>query len=240
MNFNCRLKRVFTRNLILSVILLCFSAGGIIQTKESQAKEPELPEKLDNGLLLQKDSKANIVYIRPAVDWKKYDKIYFRTLKVTDEAKDATPENYRRSAGHLRESWVIPEKDIELMRKEYAQLMQQTLVKEGLRVVETIDSSTLIIVPAIVDIFLTAPIEKSRATSRSRGDTYTETSGSITIMATFADGGTNRVLAEVMDKKFAHKMWRRNTRVQNISDMRMIFRKWGRMLADSLKKVQSS
>ena len=223
-----------SRQITISIIVSTF----LLIAANTQAKEEKPPKEIADGLVLKEGTKADIAYVRPNVDWSKYQSVYFRQLKVTDEARDATPKHNKRRRGHLGESWVIPEKDITMMQAEFSRIMKEELADGKLKVVDTPQKDTLVIVPVIIDVYLNAPIEKTRKTHQSRGGTFSEGAGSLTIAATFGDGEDMRVLAYTVDKKYPSSVWSRNTRVQNVSDMKRVFRSWAKMLNKSLSKIK--
>ena len=205
---------------------------GIVHAKDNQ------PQKEIDGMLLKEDAKVDLAYVRPGVDWKKFKTVYIRALNVTDEAKDATPDRKPKGRGHLRDSWIIPEKDIQLMKSEFTRIISESMEKGGLSIVEEVRADTLVIIPAIIDIYLKAPIERSRSSNNARGGVYTDGAGSMTLSAVYADGSSMQVIAYAVDNKYPSSMWSRNTRIQNISDMKRLFRSWGKMLAKSLSNIQ--
>ncbi len=196
------------------------------------------PPKEFNGMLLNEDAKVDLAYSRPDVDWKKFNTIYIRELSVTDEAKDATPRRPETGRGHRRDSWIIPEKDIQIMKDEFTKRIVKAIEDSGLKVVTEIQADTLVLLPNVIDIYLTAPIEKSRDNYGARGSTFTDGAGSMTISVTFADGGTKQVIAYAVDNRYPSSMWSRNTRIQNISEMKRLFNSWGKSLAKAIKKIK--
>lgn len=203
-------------------LTLVFSFSSIMAY--AQQKNP--PNTIDDGLILNENSVADLAYVREGMDLSKYKNIFLRPLTVTTEARDATP-----SRGATRGSWIIPEKDVELMEFEFAKIMTEEFEKGGFSLVDGPGKDTLIIAASIVDIFLTAPIESTRA---YRGRTFTILGGSLTIAAAFADGEDFEVLAQVVDTKRSTSYWRENTRASNIADMRRIYRSWGRSVVNKL------
>ena len=195
---------------------------------------------LPEGLVEFENAKIDFAALRPGVDWAKYKTIMLYELAVTPAARDATPEHSstRRYAG---ESWVLRDKDIKLMQEEFAKVMEKELPKGGFSFVTEPQADTLIIVPTIIDIYLTAPIEDTRRTNMSRGATYTEGAGALTIAVILADGETLEVVAEGVDQRYpsSSNMWKENTRVFNIGDMRSIFRAWGKMMRKRLPDFAS-
>ncbi len=179
---------------------------------------------------------VNLKFTRSNIDWKKFSTIYIRELKVTDEAKDASPDSPMKRR-HSSESWVVPEEDIKMMQQEYTKLISQSLASAGYTIADSPQSNTLIIGTMVKDIYLTAPVEKSRHTYKSGGMTYTDGSGSITIDALFADGETLQVLAYIEDETFASTAWSQNTRLSNISDIKQLYKLWGELLVKGLNKA---
>ena len=192
MNKNLALRQVANKLLLVSGILF----AGLAYCGDKD------PVKEIHGMLLKEDAKVDLAYVKPDVDWKQYKTVYIRTLNVTDEAKDATPDKAAKGRGHLRDSWIIPEKDLQLMKTEFTKIMSQTMEKEGLTIVEEIGVDTLVIIPTIIDIYLRAPIEKSRSTHSGRGGVYTEGAGSMTLSAVFANGADMKVIAYAVDNKY--------------------------------------
>lgn len=210
----------------LSLLLVGFSFN--IETTLAQST----PE--SEGLVEIK-AKVDLAYIRPGVDWSKFKTVELYELNVTREAQDASRSGTgtRRSS---RESWVIPDADVELMKDEFARIMQREIEKkDAFEVVAQAGSDTLIVVPTIIDIYLTAPIESTRRTQTSRGGTYTESSGALVIAIALADGETGEVIARAVDERHAVQMWRENNRVRNLAEMRQVFAAWGKQLR---KRVQ--
>ena len=222
-----------------TLIISLFLAVVMSSVTYAKADKKDLPKETKDGLVLKEDAEVDIAYIRPNVDWNKFKTVYFRTLIVSDEAKDATPDKPGSRRGHLGESWIIPEKDIVLMQEEFARIMTEEMVDEGFTVVDEPQAGTLVVAAEVVDIYLTAPIEKSRRSYGSSGAIYTEGGGSITIAAALADAEDNRILAYIADNRYPSQMWHKNTRVSNIADMKSLFRVWGSKLANGLNSVKT-
>ena len=216
------------KQLLILIISIC--------TISAYAKDK--PPSEYKGMLLKEDAKVDLAYVRPDVDWKKFKSVYIRTLTVTEEAIDASEGHRHTGPGTRRESWIIPEKDVELMKSEFTKIMKESFIKAGINVVNEVAADTLVIVPTIIDIHLNAAIEKSRKNYASRGGTYTEGAGSMTLSAIFADGDNLRVVAYAVDNKYASSFWKKNTRMQNISDMKRVFRSWGKSLGKAFNKKQ--
>jgi hypothetical protein len=226
-----RLLGRFSAVFAVGLILLC--AQPVLSQQEDQVPIPE-----DEGLVELPKSRVDVAYVRPGVDWSKYKTFYVRALTVTPEAQDATPDSLSRRSS-LRESYVLEERDINELAELYLKVTRKELERKGrFKVVDQAQADSLIVVATIVDIYLTAPIERTRSSS-PRGGVYTEYGGSLTVSAALADGETGQVLARVLDRQYPHRLWRRNTRISNLADARTIFLTWARQLRSRLEDIQS-
>ena len=190
------------------------------------------------GLVEVENTKVDIAYVRPGIDWSRYASIQLRPLIVTEEARDATPES-SRVRSYPGESWVLRDKDVKVLEDEFARIMRRELEKGDYSFVDEARADALIIVPALIDIYMTAPIEDTRRTATARGGTFTEYSGSLTIAVALADGETGAVIGRAVDTRYPTRMWRENTRIRNISDVRQIYGAWGRQLRKRLQELRS-
>ena len=226
------------KDLAINVWAIIFFALLIGLSFSLQAEEQDLPEV--EGLVEYEDAKVDIAEIRPGTDWKKYKTIYLSRLRVTAEAIDATPahQSGRRSPG---ESWVLRDKDVQVLVDIYDEVMRDELGKRGgFEFVDEAQVDTLIVVVGIIDIYLTAPIEDTRRTSVGRGSVYTESGGALSMGAVLADGKTGLIIATATDTRYATRgFWRENTRIGNIADARQIFRAWAKNFRKRLTGFQS-
>ena len=108
----------------------------------------------------------------------------------------------------------------------------QTTVKDvfnseqPFELVDKAGANTLVIEAAVTDIRLSAPIESSRRSYNSMGRTYTESSGSMMLLAVIKDGETGEVLAKAADRGQGFQQWRQNTQVFNWGDVKTVYRRW--------------
>ena len=83
-----------------TLIISLFLAVVMSSVTYAKADKKDLPKETKDGLVLKEDAEVDIAYIRPNVDWNKFKTVYFRTLIVSDEAKDATPDKPGSRRGH--------------------------------------------------------------------------------------------------------------------------------------------
>ena len=220
-------KTVNARNVMGAVALI--SLGLVGSTLFST------PVSAQSDGLVEAKSSFDLAFVRPEVDWSKFKKIELYPLAITPEAQDTSRPGARRTSGR-GESWIIRDQDIQMMKDEFARTIQRELEKEeAFEVVAQSGPGTLIVIPQIIDIYLTAPPQRAP----SRNDVFTETSGSLTITVLLADGETGEVVARVQDEKTSSRLWRENTRIRNIQDMRRIYSSWGRQFKERLQELAS-
>lgn len=188
----------------------------------------------EDGLVEAKSS-LDMAFVLPGVDWTKFKKVNVYPLAVTPEAQDASRRG-NRSSGRRGESWIIRDSDIRMMKDEFARIIQREIEKkDGFEVVAISDAETLVVIPQIIDIYLTAPPQRAP----SRNEVFTETSGSLTISVILADGDTGEIIARAEDKRTASRLWRENTRIRNVQDMRRIYSAWGRQFRERLGELSA-
>lgn len=205
--------------MMVLVMLVAFPAAA-----QAFQADPEA-----EGLVKYEDAKVDIAYILPGVDWNKYKTIYLSPLRVTPEARDATPDRLR-TRSYLGGSWILDDRDVRVMVEAYDKIMRKELGERGgFTFVDEPQMDSLIIVAAIVDIYLSVPIERTRRGATGRGGVYDQIGGGMTLSAVLGDPETNLVIARAVDTRYPTAgLWSENSRVRNIGDMRQVFRAWAR------------
>jgi hypothetical protein len=75
-----------------------------------------------------------------------------------------------------------------------------------------------------------APPDDNRSRGTGRVRVYTEGAGAMSIAFGFIDSETNEILAVVKDSRRGSPTWGLNNAVTNLSDVRLMFGRWARML----------
>lgn len=220
-------KTVTARNVMGAVALMSL---GLVNSALFS-----IPVSAQTDGLVEAKSSFDMAYVLPGVDWSKFKKVNVYPLAVTPEAQDTSQRGTRRTGGR-GESWIIRDADIRMMKDEFARITQREIEKkEAFEVVAISDAETLIVIPQIIDIYLTAPPQRAP----SRNEFYSETSGSLTISVILADGETGEIIARAQDEKTSSRLWRENTRIRNIQDMRRIYSSWGRQFRERMQELAS-
>lgn len=208
--------------------ILAFAAliGG------SAFAQKQAPQSLPGGLERVQGSKVALAYVRPGTNWTKYRTILLKKLVVPASARNtAAPGTFPQ----FGESYMLTDNDVAQLQSDFAQSMHNVLGSAGYTFVTTPGPNTLIVAPQIAQIRLNAPIESSRLDYSSMGQTYSEGGGSITMAAVLADGPTNVVIAEVLDRNYGNNFWSVNNSVNNLQQAKQAFDQWATDLKNKLQ-----
>ena len=220
-----------------------FLSGTIIIGAQGQTTNTD--EKADQpkqGLYLVEGTKVDIAYVHPDFNLAKYNRILVGPLAFSLEESNKKAEKKRRRmcsksmdklACARGNSYTIDENDQNKLADLFAEIMAQHMEKAPpIEMVVELSAGVLVFQPTIVDIDLTAPRESFGQTALS--GVYTQSSGSITLVGQFFDGGTGELIAHIVDQQIGTEIWRKNTRVSNWVDIEMAFHYWTKLFRTRL------
>jgi hypothetical protein len=190
------------------------------------------PQALSNGLQRVQTNKVALAYVRPGTDWTKYKTILLQKLIVPANARNAAPQGTFPEFG---ESYLLTASDVSQLQETFSKSMHKVLGNNGFTFVTTPQADTLIVAPQVVRIILSAPIQNTREGYSGMGFTLSQGGGSIEVAAVLADGATNKVVAEVVDRKYGSDVWGLNNSVTNWAEARDVFDQRANDLSDRLK-----
>ena len=198
------------------------------------AKE-DLPAVNDEGMELVKDSKMTTIYADPDVDLGIYNRILLKDATV------AFKKNWKRDQNRGA-AMRINTRDMEKIQSDVATLFNEVFTKElidgGYELVDEAGDDVLIVVPAIVDLDVTAP-DISRA---GRSNSFSESAGEMTLKLELFDSVTNDKIAKATDRKRDYERgfveWR--TSVSNRAIAKRFMRSWAEALRAALDDAKSS
>jgi hypothetical protein len=189
------------------------------------------PQQLPNGLQRVQTDKVVLAYVRPGTDWTKYKTIFLQKLVVPANARNTAPAGASPEFG---ESYMMTAADVSQLQDAFSKSMRKVLGNNGFTFVTTPQADTLIVAPEIVKIVLSAPIQNTREGYSGMGVTLTQGGGAIEIEAVLADGATNDILADVVDRKYGSNVWGLNNSVTNWAEAGDVFDQWANDLSDKL------
>jgi hypothetical protein len=198
------------------------------------AKE-DLPAVNDEGMELVKDSSMTTVYADPDVDLSIYKRILLKDATV------AFKKNWQRNQN--RNTMVkINNREMDKIKADVATLFNEVFTKElidgGYELVDEAGDDVLIVVPAIVDLDVTAP-DLPRA---GRTTSFSESAGEMTLQLELFDSVTNDKIAKATDRKRDFERgyieWR--TSVSNRAVAKRFMTSWAEALRAVLDDAKSS
>ncbi len=226
-------NRQFYPAILVTSIL--FSLIGCASGPATLQQGPDA-ETTKDGLVKVDNSKLALSYARPNVNWQQYSKLYFKPTKVTNDHPDdyRAPKIDRQSDG-LNATYDLPQASLDKMALQFSKTVADVFNNEQpFELVTQAGPNTLIIETAVTDIRLTAPIEKSRRSFNSSGKTYTQSSGSMVLLAVLKDAESGEVLAKAADRAMGFDQWRQNTQVFNWGDVKTVYRRWANDFKNAL------
>jgi Protein of unknown function (DUF3313) len=215
----------FQRSLLL-MTAACLLSGAAL------AKKEDLPAVSHDGLELQKGKVADVLYVRPGVDFSRYKRFAILEVPVAF-SKDWERE---RKGGVDR----VSQKDMDEMKAglsaEFLKIFTDELQnKGGYTIVTEGAEDVLVLRPAIVDLVVTAPDKMSAG----RSYTLSDSAGGMTLYLEIFDSVTGQILARAVDRQEDRGMGRiqwQNS-VTNKSEADKILRRWAAALRARLDEV---
>jgi hypothetical protein len=185
--------------------------------------------------LVEKDRRGEI-YADPGIDWSNYSRIQL------DEATVAFRKNWQRDQ-NLAQPFKISTKDMDRIKRELSELFGEVFTEELVQngAYEVTDESAedvMRITPRIVDLDVFAPESRSSAV---RVESYTDSSGRMTLQLDIYDSVTGDLIAKTSDRKEAprrgYMQW--TTSVTNRADARRMIEQWAKDFRERLDQARS-
>ena len=206
----------------------------------SSGSEPQLPAQTEDGLVRVENTKAEAVYRHPDANLGVYSRVYLVDAEVAFRKNWLQDQNRDASTLSSRLTQDDADRIKAAVATEFRRIFTEELEKGGYPVVETLKSDTsnedlLVLVPAIVNLDVTAPDTRSPG----RTNTYTTSNGSMTLYLEFKDAITGALLGKVADSKTVRDrgyMCITNS-VTNKAEADRMLRGWARLLVAGLDKA---
>ena len=214
---------------------------GSIAMLAACAKTPEIQTGSDaeviNGNLHKIDNASfKVAYIDPEADFSKYNRVLVTPLGL-DNVEIIQPSSSSSIVG--RKDWVLTEKDKEMLRSAYMEVMKEQLEnKGGYALVDQPDDDVLEISAIITAIAPSAPKDDNTSRSVGRTRVYTEGAGSMSIAVAYGDSETGEVLGLAKDSRASNNTnFGINNSVTNRSDVRRMLSSWAANIRVGLDRV---
>ena len=196
--------------------------------------EEEISATTVEGLQLIKDSDLALVYAEPGADLSQYNRIYL------DDAYISFRKHWRRDQNRYTPHRVMAE-DMAKMKVELASLFREvfsrTLKEGGYELVTERAENVLLIKPAIINLDVISP----DTMDANRGNTYSETTGEMTLYLELYDSVTDDLIAKAMDRKIDRQtgFFQWQTRITNRAAANRILQVWANVLKEGLDGARS-
>lgn len=213
--------RLFLGLLLSSVVAIAAAAA-----------DKDLPPVSHDGLVLEKGKVASVVYVRPGVDFSRYNRIAILDCAV---ALRKDWERDQRVSGKR-----VSQRDMDEIRSSLAAEFLEVFTDElqnkgGYAIVTSGADDVLLLRPAIIDLDVTAP----DTMTAGRSYTLSESSGAMTLYLEVFDSVTGQILARAIDRETSRGTGqiRWQNRVTNKAEADRILRRWASALRERLDEV---
>lgn len=216
----------------MSKLIYCWLLSvSLLVIAPAQAKEP-LPETSHDGLVLQKSKSAQILYVRPGVNFSGYKRVAILDCPV------AFQKDWQRDQD--RSGQRVTQKEMDRIKAdlsaEFLKIFTDELqTKGGYEVVTTGAADVLVLRPAIIDLDVTAPDTMEPGRSFTLGGS----AGAMTLYLEFYDSVTSQILARAVDRKSdlgtGGFQWQNG--ISNKMEADRILRRWAVTLRKRLDEV---
>ena len=217
---------IFIKFMVLFSIVV---AGNHVVAEEA------VPEVTIEGLQLIKDSNLALVYAEPGINLGQYSKVYL------DDAYIAFKKNWQRDQNRQHPQKVKAE-DMARMKAELASLFREvfsrTLEQGGYELVTQRAEDVLLLRPAIINLDVVAP----DTMDANRGNSYSETTGEMTLYLELYDSLTDDLIAKALDRKIDRQtgFFQWQNRVTNRAAANRILQVWANVLKEGLDVARST
>jgi len=217
------------------LVIGMFAALAVGSVSNALAKEAP-PETTPEGLVLQKNTKSRVVYLKPGATFTQYNRVAILDCLVEFE-KD-WQKDYNNSRMGLEGR--VSDKDIERMKTGLAAEFKKVFTKElqdkgGYEVVNTAAPDVLVLRPALVNVEVNAPDLMTAGINA----TVVRSAGQMTLFLELWDSSTNTLLARMLDAAADNDAFAKQaSRVTNVQAADRILSDWAHELRLRLDQVK--
>ena len=213
----------------------CF-AFLLVSSGPLHAKKTELPQVTEEGLHLVPDSKLAIVYAEPDADLVPYKRVRLIDTYVAFK-KNWLRDQRSRSAQPLGVTTRDVERMKDTMAAEFHEVFVEVLEAGGYPVVSEAGEDVLLIRPAIINLYPTAPDTQGAG----RSMTYVASAGEMTLYIELYDSVSGALLAKALDRKADRSnpnFYTWSNSVSNKQASKRILKGWATILLDALNEAK--
>ena len=221
------LKKIVATTATVALLAAC-SGTPEVQTGENAEVIGDNLHRVDN-------SRAQMAWIDPDVDFSKYSRVLVRPLGV-DNIEVIQPDS--RGSVTSRRDWELTDQDKQQLHQMYHDTMVKQLQEKGhFPVVSEAGDDVIEIAAMITALAPSAAKDDNRSRPVGRSYVVTEGAGAVAVAVAFGDSETGEILALVKDSRSSSSQWGMNNSVSNRADVQRMFTSWAMQIDSSLAKV---
>lgn len=221
------LKKIVATTATVALLAAC-SGTPEVQTGENAEVIGDNLHRVDN-------SRAQMAWIDPDVDFSKYSRVLVRPLGV-DNIEVIQPDS--RGSVTSRRDWELTDQDKQQLQQMYHDTMVKQLQEKGhFPVVSEAGDDVIEIAAMITALAPSAAKDDNRSRPVGRSYVVTEGAGAVAVAVAFGDSETGEILALVKDSRSSSSQWGMNNSVSNRADVQRMFTSWAMQIDSSLAKV---
>lgn len=216
-------------NIVLNGLLIIaasfLTACGSVKPNEKAAAE----KANSNGLSVVAKPRFDSTFIASTMRFEQYKKLKIDPLDLSN-VKIIEPSMRRTFDG----PWELTEDDRRYYQEKYSQAAKKNLIDSGLYAAEADKGATngaengkdtLLLTAKVLQIAPLAPKDDFKSRPNLM-DVYSEGFGRMTISFEIYDLETNKLLLTATDERDLGKIWEKNNRAQNKTQVRLAFDYW--------------
>lgn len=212
------------------VLVAACSSTPEVQTGEDAEVILGNLHKIDN-------TRVDLAYVDPNVDFSQYHRILLLPLDVNDVKIKQPSTSGTLTRGRSRK-WELTDADKVKLQEIFREAMVKQLESKGdYPIVNEPGSDVLTIQASLLGMAPNAPKDDNFSRGAGRSYTYTEGAGSMAVMVAFGDSESKEVLGLMKDSRSSDSYWGDNNSVSNLSDMRNMFNSWAIQIRKGLDTV---
>jgi hypothetical protein len=213
----------------LTLVTACAGTPEI-ETGDDAEVIMETLHKVDN-------SRADMAYVDPNVDFGKYTKILLMPLAV-DHVEIKQPNTSGSMYRNKSKKWELTDADkVKLQEAFHEAMVKQFEDKGGYPIVTEPGDDVMTIHGSLLGIAPSSPKDDNLSRGTGRTSTYSEGAGSMAVMVALGDSESGEVLGIMKDSRSSASYWGRNNSVTNWSDVRSMFNGWALLIRNGLDEV---
>ncbi len=198
--------------------------------------QDDLPAISTDGLERVSNKSLDVLYVRPSIDFSRYETVFVTTPAVEFDAdwqrRQNSTDPYRVTDKDLETiKQMVRDDVVDVFRKELSESTNYTIV-------DSVAEASLILTPKIINLDIINPLNNQSY----RITVFADNSGSMTLEIELEETKSAKVLIRLKDRSrgYDHTNFHRQSSVLVRYENRRVLRRWARSLNDVINQDISS